>query len=152
MKHGCVILADVHHPLLEALEGLLGVMFETVVMVSSCESLLDAAQKIQPDLIVADLSLPSSDNQKLLLKLDEGLNNFKIIILGAYNETDIVNSIMNKGINGYVLKRSAATDLFQAVEKVLAGEVYVSPLEPCSRKPVIKNKKAGDSFEIKILK
>jgi len=82
---------------------------------------------------VVVLLLPSSDNQKLLLKLDEGLNNFKIIILGAYNETDIVNSIMNKRIMGYVLKRSTATDLFQAVEKVLAGNIYISPLGPVTK-------------------
>ena len=55
MKHGCVILADVHHPMLEATGGLLDVTFQTVVMVSSCESLLEAAIKIRPDLIVADL-------------------------------------------------------------------------------------------------
>ena len=65
MKDGCVVLADVHHPMLGAIEGLLDAMFDTVVMVSSFESLLEAAQKIRPDLIVADLSLPSSDGSKL---------------------------------------------------------------------------------------
>jgi len=128
MKHGCVILADVHHPLLGAIEGLLDVMFDTVVMVSSYESLLETAQKIQPDLIVADLSLPSSDGQKLLLKLDKGLNNFKMIILGTYNETEIVGNILKKGPDGYVLKPSTARDLPEAVDKVLNGEKYISPL------------------------
>lgn len=128
MKHGCVILADAHHPLLGAIEGLLEGIFDTVVMVSSFESLLDAAQKIRPDLIVVDLSLPSSDGHKLLPKLDERLNKFKIIILGTYSEADIVNTIMKKGVKGYVLKQSTATDLLQAVDKVLGGETYVSPL------------------------
>jgi len=128
MKHGCVILADVHHPMLEATRGLLDVTFDTVVMVSSCESLLEAAIKIKPDLIVADLSLPSSDGLKLLMKLDERLTEFKMILLGTYNETDIVDSIMKKGVKGYVLKRSTATDLLKAVDKVLNGETYVSPL------------------------
>ena len=128
MKHGCVILADVHHPMLEATKGLLEVIFDTIVMVSSFESLLEAAQKIRPTLIVVDLSLPSSDGHNLLLKLDERLNKFKIIILGTYSETDIVNTIMKKGVKGYVLKQSTATDLLQAVDKVLGGETYVSPL------------------------
>ena len=128
MKHGCVILADVHHPMLAATGGLLEGIFDTIMMVSSFESLLDAAQRIRPDLIVADLSLPSSDGQKLLLKLDKRLKKFKVIILGTYNETDIVNSIMKKGVRGYVLKQSTATDLLQAVDKVLGGETYVSPL------------------------
>ena len=128
MKHGCVILADIHHPLLEATKGLLDVKFDSVVMVSTFESLLEAAIKIRPELIVADISLPSVDGQKLLLKLDERLKGFKIIVLGSYNEADIVNSIFEKGVEGYVLKRLTATDLLQAVDKVLSGETYVSPL------------------------
>jgi len=128
LKHGCVILADIHHPLLEATKGLLDVKFDSVVMVSTFESLLEAAIKIRPELIVADISLPSVDGQKLLLKLDERLKGFKIIVLGSYNEADIVNSIFEKGVEGYVLKRLTATDLLQAVDKVLSGETYVSPL------------------------
>lgn len=128
MKHGCVVLADVHHPMLEATRGLLDVAFQTVVMVSSCESLLEAAIKIRPDLIVADLSLPSSSGRKLLLNLDERLREFRLIVLGTYNEKDIVDSIMKTGVRGYVLKRSIATDLLLAVDKVISGEIYVSPL------------------------
>ena len=128
MKHGCVVLADVHHPMLEATRGLLDVTFQTVVMVSSCESLLEAAIKIRPDLIVADLSLPSSSGRKLLLNLDERLREFRLIVLGTYNEKDIVDSIMKTGVRGYVLKRSIATDLFLAVDQVIIGEIYVSPL------------------------
>lgn len=128
MKHGCVILADVHHPLLAAIAGLLEAMFDTVVMVSSFESLMKTAKRIRPDLIVVDLSLPSSDGRKLLLKLDEQLIRLKMIILGTYNDTDIVSVIIKKGVKGYVLKQSTATNLPEAVDKVLSGETYVSPL------------------------
>ena len=128
MKHGCVILADVHHPLLAAIAGLLEAMFDTVVMVSSFESLMKTAKRIRPDLIVVDLSLPSSDGRKLLLKLDEQLIRLNMIILGTYNDTDIVSVIIKKGVKGYVLKQSTATDLPEAVDKVLSGETYVSPL------------------------
>lgn len=107
MKHRCVIFAGPHHPLLEATKGLLDVKFDSVVMISTFESLLEAATRIRPELIVADISLPSSDGQKLLLKLDERLKGFKIIVLGSYNEAGIVNSIF---------------------EKVLNGEKFVSPL------------------------
>jgi DNA-binding NarL/FixJ family response regulator len=127
VKHGCVVLADVHHPMLAAIEGLLEAMFDTVVMVSSYESLLEAAQRIEPDLIVADLSLPSSGGRSLLPMLDERLSSFRMIILGTYNETDIVDGILKKGVKGYVLKPSTATDLPEAVDSVLNGETYVSP-------------------------
>jgi DNA-binding NarL/FixJ family response regulator len=128
MKHGCVVLADIHHPMLEATRGLLDTKFRTVVMVSSCESLLEATIKIRPDLIVADLSLPSSDGHKLLLKSDNRLEEFNMIVLGTYNERGIVENIMKTGANGYVLKGAAATDLLLAVDIVTGGDNYVSPL------------------------
>lgn len=126
MKYGCVILADVHHRMLEASRGLLDTKFHTVVMVSSYESLLEASVRIRPDLIVADLSLPSSDGYKLLLKLDAQLKEFKIIILGNYDEKEIVDSIIRKGVRGYVQKQMIATDLLQAVDMVLKEEIYIS--------------------------
>ena len=128
MKHGCVVLADIHHQMLEATRGLLETKFRTVVMVSSCESLLEASVKIRPELIVADLSLPSADGRKLLIKIDKQLSKFKMIVLGKYNETDIVGSIMKTGVRGYVLKRSTAIDLLIAIDEVLKGDTYVSPL------------------------
>lgn len=127
MKHDCVILADVHHPLLEATGGLLGAVFETVVMVSSYESLIKTALYMRPDLIVVDLSLPSSSGKKLLLPIDKQLKECKIIILGSYNDKGIVNEIMKKGGDGYVLKQAMPSDLLDAVDKVLGGETYVSP-------------------------
>ena len=128
MKYGCVILADVHHPLLEATRCLLEAMFETVVMVSSYESLLEAAGRMNPELIVADISLPSSDGTKFLLKLDEQLSKFKLIVLGTYSDTEIIDNILKKGAEAYVLKHSTASDLPKAVDKVLRGETYVSTL------------------------
>lgn len=128
MKQRSVILADVHHPMLEATRGLLDSKFDTVVLVASCESLLGAAEKIRPDVIVADLSLPASDGQKLLLNLDKKLREFRVIVLGRYSDKDIVDSILKTGVRGYIIKQSIATDLSIAVDKVIKGQIFVSPL------------------------
>ena len=128
MKQRSVILADVYHPMLEATRGLLDSRFDTVVLVASCESLLGAAKKIRPEIIVTDLSLPASDGQKLLLHLDAQLREFRVIVLGNYSEKNIVESILKTGIKGYVIKQSIDTDLLIAVDKVIGGEIFVSPL------------------------
>ena len=128
MKHGCVVLADTYHPMLEAARGLLDTKFRTVVMVSSFESLLKASIKIRPDLIVADLTLSSPDGHNFLHKPDWRLEIFNIIILGVYSDIGIVENIMKAGVQGYVLKAATATDLLLAVDKVLSGKIYVSPL------------------------
>ncbi len=127
MKHDCVLLADDYHPMLEAIRGLLEIHFETVVMVASVESLLEAAKRIKPDLIVADLSLPSSDNSTLLGNLKDSLPEYKVIILGAYDDATAVKRILKQGVKGYVIKRAAATDLIPAVETVFMEKTYISP-------------------------
>jgi DNA-binding NarL/FixJ family response regulator len=127
MKYGSVILADRHQNMLEGIRGLLEVMFETVVMVADKASLFDTAEKINPDLAVVDLSLPVSSEINIARQLKDRYPDLKIIILSVHDEQTVVSEIMNVGVSGFVLKRSAASDLFPAVDKVLGGKTFVSP-------------------------
>ncbi len=127
MKYGSVILADRHQNMLEGIRGLLEVMFETVVMVADKASLFDTAEKINPDLAVVDLSLPVSSEINIARQLKDRYPDLKIIILSVHDEQTVVSEIMNVGVSGFVLKRSAASDLFLAVDKVLGGKTFVSP-------------------------
>jgi DNA-binding NarL/FixJ family response regulator len=56
-KRSCVLLADRHHGLTEGVRGLLETTFGTVVMVADEASLIDGAGRLQPDVVVVDLSL-----------------------------------------------------------------------------------------------
>jgi DNA-binding NarL/FixJ family response regulator len=127
MKYGSVILADRHQNMLEGIRGLLEVMFETVVMVADKASLFDTAEKINPDLVVVDLSLPVSSEINIARQLKDRYPDLKIIILSVHDEQTVVSEIMNVGVSGFVLKRSVASDLFLAVDKVLGGKTFVSP-------------------------
>jgi DNA-binding NarL/FixJ family response regulator len=128
MKYGSVILADRHQDMLEGIRGLLEVMFETVVMVADKASLFDTAEKINPDLAVVDLSLPVSSEINIARQLKDRFPDLKIIILSVHDEQTVVSEIMNAGVSGFVLKRTAASDLFPAVDEVLGGKTFVSPL------------------------
>ena len=128
MKYGSVILADRHQNMLEGIRGLLEAMFETVVMVADKASLFDIAEKINPDLAVVDLSLPVSGEINIARQLKDKYPKLKIIILSVHDEQTVVSETMNSGISGFVLKRSVASDLFPAVDKVLGGKTFVSPL------------------------
>jgi DNA-binding NarL/FixJ family response regulator len=128
MKYGSVILADRHQDMLEGIRGLLEVMFETVVMVADKASLFDTAEKINPDLAVVDLSLPVSSEINIARQLKDRFPDLKIIILSVHDEQTVVSEIMNAGVSGFVLKRTAVTDLFTAVDEVLGGKTFVSPL------------------------
>ena len=128
MKYGSVILADRHQNMLEGIRGLLEVMFETVVMVADKASLFDTTEKINPDLAVVDLSLPVSGEINIARQLKDKYPELKIIILSVHDEKTVVSEIIDSGVSGFVLKRSVASDLFPAVDKVLGGKTFVSPL------------------------
>lgn len=127
MKSGRVLLADSHSTMLEGIRGLLETMFEAVVMVADEESLLEATAKLKPDLVVADLSLPVSEGGNVARRLKKWYPELKIIILSVHDEPTAVKEALAAGALGFVLKRSAATDLVPAVQKVRQGQTYISP-------------------------
>ena len=69
MHSNCVILADGHQNMLEGIRGLLQTTFESVVMVADEKSLFDVIEKLNPDMIVVDLSLPMSGEVNIASKI-----------------------------------------------------------------------------------
>jgi DNA-binding NarL/FixJ family response regulator len=127
MKQGKVLLADNHQNMLEGVRNLLEDMFETVFMVADEASLLEAAEKLKPDLIVADLSLPVTKEVNIVRRLKMAFPDIKLIILSIHDERAAVGECINAGATGIVLKRRAVIDLIPAVESVLKGRIYISP-------------------------
>jgi DNA-binding NarL/FixJ family response regulator len=123
----CVLLADRHHGLIEAVHGLLQTTFTTVVMVADENSLVESAERIRPTLVVVDLSLGSGGSISWLRRLLEQSPASKVIVLSVHDEPTVVQSVLEGGASGFVLKRAIASDLLAAVDAVLAGERYVSP-------------------------
>jgi two-component system secretion response regulator SsrB len=116
--HGCVLLADRHHGLSEAVRGLLETEFETVVMVADEASLLDGAGRLQPDVAVVDLSLARDSGLGWLRSLRQRCPGSKVIVLSAHDEPSVRRAAMEAGADAFVLKRAIATDLLAAVERV----------------------------------
>ena len=99
----------------------------TMLMVADEPSLTEAVTGAQLDLVIADISFPVSSGEnvaRLLQRLNPGL---KAIILSVHDEQTVVDACFAAGAKGFVLKRSASTDLLAAVEEVLKGGTYISP-------------------------
>jgi DNA-binding NarL/FixJ family response regulator len=128
MSHRCVLLADAHANMREAVRGLLEGRFATTVMVADEASLLDAVGRVQPDLAVVDLSLPVSGGVNVLSTLFSRYPGSRVIVLSVHDELTAVSQALGAGAAGFVLKRTAAVDLTGAVDAVLRGETYVSPV------------------------
>lgn len=127
MKQGKVLLADNHQTMLEGVRNLLENMFETVFMVADEASLIEAAEKLKPDLIVADLSLPVTKELNIVRRMKTAFPQIKLIILSIHDEQAAFGECIEAGASGIVLKRRAVDDLIPAVESVLKGGTYISP-------------------------
>lgn len=126
MKKDTVLLADRYMATLDSIKGLLETKFNSIVMVSDEKSLVEMLPKIDPDLVLLDQSFivtRSPDVVSLVNKFDPGL---KIIVLSTYEEPEYMQQCMSSGASGYILKRSAAKEIIQAIEEVLSGGTYTT--------------------------
>ncbi|MHC4478142.1 MAG: response regulator [Planctomycetota bacterium] len=127
MTNGCVILADSHQNLLEGVRGLLGTVFDTVVMVADKKSLFEASDKLKPELAVVDLSLPISGEVNVARQFRDRCPDLRFIVLSIHDEPAAVSEVMAAGASAFVLKRCIATDLFPAIRAAMQGRSYISP-------------------------
>jgi len=127
MKKGKVLLADSHQNMLGSTTNLLEGIFDTVFMVADEASLIEAAKKLSPDLIVADLSLPVTSEINIVQRLKKAFPGIKLIILSIHDEGTAVGECLVAGASGFVLKRTAVDDLVPAIETVMKGNIYMSP-------------------------
>lgn len=127
MKKGTVLLADIHQNMLAGVRSVLESIFEKIFMVADEASLLDAAKKIKPDLIIADISLPVTAEINIARRLHKTFPETKLIILSVHDESSAINECMDAGAKGFVLKRTAVNDLVPAIEAVMQEDSYVSP-------------------------
>jgi DNA-binding NarL/FixJ family response regulator len=128
MRHGRIVLADKHSNMLAGIRRLLEDEAETVLMVADEISLNEVLQHFNPDVVVADLSLPISTKTNIAWVLKEKFPNVKVIILSLHDEKAVRDDVMAAGVEGFVLKHRAVVDLIPAIRGVLQGGKYVSPV------------------------
>ncbi len=128
MRKARVLLADDHGMLLEAFEQLLQPDFEVVGTVGNGHALLTAAEELKPDVIVLDIAMPQMNGMVAARRLKQTMPEVKLIFLTVNEDADFASEAMRIGASGYLLKSSAASELFQAIEVALKGKSYVTPL------------------------
>lgn len=128
MRKPRIILADDHVMLMEAFEGLLSDQYQIVDKVADGRSLIEATERLKPDVIVADVSMPLLNGLDAARQIKISMPDVKIIFLTVSQESDLVTEAFQCGASGYVLKNSAASELIEAIEQALRGRSYVTPL------------------------
>jgi DNA-binding NarL/FixJ family response regulator len=123
-----VLLADDHRILAEGLRGLLEPEFEVVGAVADGRELVAAAKQHRPDVIVADVTMPSLNGIEAAVQLRDVGVEAKVVFLTMHRDVAYARRAMEAGAAGFVLKHSAAAELVTAVREALRGRTYVTPM------------------------
>lgn len=127
MASTCVVIAEANQELLGGIRNLIQDLFDSVVMVVDEASLVEVVSKVQPRLLIVDLSLPVSKGLNVARTINSKFPGLDFIIVSIHDEADAVSETINSGAAGFVLKRCVARDLIPCITRVLAGQRYVSP-------------------------
>jgi len=121
-----VLVADDLTAVLNEVAALLGNPFEIVDMVSDGRAALEETLKLEPDLVVLDISMPEMSGIEVARELKRQHSKAKIVFLTVHQDADILATCLAAGGLGYVLKILMDADLIPAMNEALAGRVFVS--------------------------
>jgi DNA-binding NarL/FixJ family response regulator len=127
MKKLRVLVVDDHAIVREGLRSLLGsdARFEIVGEAIDGAGALSAAERLHPDVVVMDVSLPGTNGAHVTRQLKQRWPDVRTLALTVHEEGGYLRSLMDAGATGYVLKRSAASELLRAIEVVGDGGTYL---------------------------
>ncbi len=123
-----VLLADDHVLLLGAFETLLSGECDIVGQVSDGRALVEAAERLKPDVIVLDISMPLLNGLEAARQIKRKLRNVKLVFLTMNEDAEIAAEAFRAGASAYLLKRSEVSELPAAIRAVMQGRSYITPL------------------------
>ncbi|CAE6745383.1 MAG: response regulator transcription factor [Nitrospira sp.] len=123
-----VLLADDHTLVLEGFRRIVEQRCEVVGAVEDGRALLEAAVRLRPDLILLDISMPLLNGVDAGRQLKKLVPDAKLIFVTMHADPAYVSEAFKAGASAYLLKRSAARELDQAIEAVLKGQYFVTSL------------------------
>ena len=122
------MLADDHALVLGGLRSMLEAKFDIAGVAEDGRTLLRAAEQLKPDVILLDISMPQLNGIEVARRLSKSLPKSKLIFVTMHADATFVTEALRAGASGYVVKKSAPKELMTAIEEVLQGRTYVTPL------------------------
>jgi len=122
-----VLLADDHGGVLDTVARLLVPEFDVVGAVTDGNGLLSAAERLKPDVVIVDISMPILNGIEAVRRLMESGSQAQVVFLTVHESSDYVRAALATGALGYVVKPRLGVDLNVAIKEVHAGRSYLSP-------------------------
>jgi DNA-binding NarL/FixJ family response regulator len=141
-----LLMADDHSIMLAGLRKLVEGTCEVVGAVEDGRALVEAAERLRPDLILLDISMPLLNGMDAARQIKKSVPDAKLIFLTMHASPVFATEALQAGASGYLLKQSAASELPHAIETVLKGQTY---LTPTITKPVLDSMVRQNQGELK---
>ncbi len=122
-----VLLADDHKIMLEGLRSLLEPEFEVVGTVADGRALVKAAERLRPEVVVVDVSMPLLNGIEAVREIKRMEIPVKVVFLTMHPDATYAKRAIQVGALGYVLKHSAPSELVTAIREAMRGRTYVTP-------------------------
>jgi DNA-binding NarL/FixJ family response regulator len=139
-----VLLADDHRMVAEGLKALLPDEFELVGVVEDGRAMIEAAEKLRPDVIVADITMPNLNGFEALARLRKSHPNIKVVFLTMHQNAAYARRALEAGASAFVVKHAAPEELVLAIHAALKGKTFITP---SLTKQVVEQAESGASVE-----
>jgi DNA-binding NarL/FixJ family response regulator len=123
-----ILIADDHSMILAGLRKLVEADGDVVGTVEDGRALVEEAQKLRPDVILLDISMPLLNGLDAARQLTKLVPDSKLIFLTMHATPTYATEAFKAGASAYLIKRSAALELKQAIQAVMRGQHYMTPL------------------------
>ena len=128
MRRYTVLIADDHAIVKEGLVSLLKEHdFDVVGAVGDGHELHGGGQRLRPDVIVTDVSMPGLSGLDVLTRLKAERIDSKVIVLTMHHDAELATRAMRAGASGFLLKHSAGEELLTAIHQAMEGRMYLTP-------------------------
>lgn len=121
-----VLLADDHETVLERVRSILCKDFNVVGTVADGREAVTEACRLDPDVLVIDISMPVLDGLQAVSQLRRKSCRTKVVFLTVHEDQDYVDAAFAAGASGYVTKSHVTSDLVAAIREALNGHTYIS--------------------------
>jgi len=119
-------LADDHTLVAEAFSRLLEPQFDVLGTATDGRTLLEKAAQLKPDVILLDLSMPVLNGFEAGERLKKLLPHAKLIVVTMNEDAEVAAEVLRRWASGFLLKKSASTELVAAIQQVLQGKTFVT--------------------------
>jgi len=148
MKPIRVLIAD-DHALVRAGIRALVEKIEGVVVVGEAgkgKEAIELIKKLKPNLVLLDITMPEGSGFDVLDGLTKDFPEVRVIVLTVHEAGEYAIRALREGAAGFLPKSAASTELEQAIQTVIRGEVYISP--ETSRKTLLEYGKGATKREL----